>query len=107
MNLMIVIPIHFMPEDIPPFLNITDIFPYTCSYNPILHPAIGPFNLSMSLRAERMCDLDVTIIEHLFPLRNSFISNLFVLTPDAVPALYKPKYGMRICVILKWCSIAQ
>jgi hypothetical protein len=99
MNLVVVIPAEFLVQDLLGMVDLSDVLSDTGSDQPILEPAIGPFDLAVSLRRERMNDLHIAVLENLFPLRGDFIGQKMVFTPDRVPSLDKSKNRVRIDII--------
>ena len=54
-------------------LDLGDIFSDTGTDEVVLEPAIGSLDLTSGLGGEGMDDLDVAVLEDLFPLRGGFI----------------------------------
>ena len=73
MNLLVVISMEFLVQDHLGMVNISDIFSDTGSDQMVLEPAIGSLNFTSGLRREGMGDLDITVLQDLFPLRGGFI----------------------------------
>ncbi len=99
MDLMVIITVDLMIENFLGVLYVSDVFPHTCSNEPILEPPIGSFNFAFCLGRERIGDFYITVIHDLFPLGIGFIGELVMGTPVGVSALHKPKYGMAIDVV--------
>jgi hypothetical protein len=72
-NLVVVISTEFLVQDPLSLLDIGDILPDAGSDQSILEPAIGSFNLASGLGRKRVDDLDIAVLENLFPLRSGLI----------------------------------
>jgi len=101
MNLLVVISMEFLVQDPLGLFDFSDIFPDAGSDESVLEPAIGSFNLASGLRGERMGDLYIAVLEHLFPLRNRLIGEEVVFIPEGVSSPDKTKDRVRIDIIGK------
>lgn len=82
MDLMVVKAIDFGTEDLPGLDDRLDVFSGTGSDEPILEPAIRPFNLAFGLRREGIARLDVTVPQDPFPLRVDIIRDQTIFSPE-------------------------
>jgi hypothetical protein len=62
----------------------------------VLQPPIGALYFAFVLRRQIINDLDVAVIEDLFPLRVGFIGERAMVSPDGVRVLDKAKDGMAV-----------
>ena len=99
MNLAVVISMEFLVKDFLGVLDFGHVFADTGSDEVVLEPSVRPFDFAPSLRGKRMGDLDIAILQHLFPLRGRFIGQEMVLIPEGVSSPDKPKDGVRIDII--------
>ena len=54
-----------------------------------------------------MGDLDITVLQNLFPLRSRLIGQKVVFSPDRVSSLDKSEDGMRIDIVGERKAIAK
>jgi hypothetical protein len=98
-NLVMVISSEFLVEDLLSLLDLDDIFSDAGSDEVILEPAIRSFNLASGLRGKGMDDLDIAVLENLFPLRGGFIGQEVVLIPEGVSSPDKSEDRVRIDIV--------
>jgi hypothetical protein len=97
----------FLPKNVLCRFNIGDIFPDTGSNQMVLEPTVRPFNLAFGLGGKSVCDFDITVLQHLFPLRGGLIGQKVVFSPDGVSSLDKSEDGMRIDIVGEGEAIAK
>ena len=97
--MMIVIAVDFGAQDLPGLGDGLDVFSGAGSDQPILEPAIRPFDFAFGLRRERIARLDVTVPEDPFPLRVDIIGDQIMFSPDGVSALDEPEDGVKVGII--------
>jgi hypothetical protein len=101
MDLTVVIPVEFTVEKGLSLSYIGDIFPDTRSDKSVLKPLIGALYLPLGLRRQRIDYLYITVVEDLLSLRIGLVGKDVVLSPERVPSLDKPEYGMGIHIVRK------
>lgn len=99
MDLVVVIAVDFEAEDLAGLGDRLGIFSGAGSDEPILEPAIGPFDLAFGLRGERIARLDVTVAKDPFPLGVDIIGGQIMFSPDGIPALDETENGVAVGVI--------
>jgi len=80
-------------------LDLGDIFSDTSTDEVVLEPAVGSFDLTSGLGGEGMDDLDIAVLENLFPLGGGFIGQEVVLIPEGVSSSDKSEDVVRIDII--------
>jgi hypothetical protein len=85
-NLTVVISMDLLSQDLLGRFNIGDIFSDTGSDQAVLEPTIRSFDFAPGLRRKGMDDLDIALLQHLFPLRSRVIGLKVVLIPEGVSA---------------------
>jgi hypothetical protein len=106
-NLAVVVSMDFLPENLLGRFNIRDIFSDTGSNQVVLEPTVRSFDLAFSLGRKSVCDFDVTVLQHLFPLRGGLIGQEVVFSPEGVSSLDKSEDGMRIDIVGEGEAIAK
>jgi hypothetical protein len=106
-NLMVVILVDFLPQDLLGWFDVGDIFSDTGSNQMVLEPTIGSFDFTSGLRGKGMDNLDVALLEHLFPLRSRFIRLKVVLIPKGISSPDKAKDRVGIDIIGERKAIAK
>jgi hypothetical protein len=99
MHLVIVIAVDFGTEDLAGLDDRLDVFSGTCSDEPILEPAIRPFDLAFGLRREGIARLDMTVPKDSFPLRIHIIRDQIVFSPERISTLDEAENGVTVGVI--------
>jgi hypothetical protein len=107
MNLMVVILVDFLAQDLLGRFEVGDIFSDTGSNQMVLEPTIGAFDFASGLRRKGMDDLNVALLEHLFPLRSRLIGLKVVLIPKGVSSPDKAKDRVGIDIIGEREAIAK
>lgn len=82
MDLTVVVPVELLLQDCLSLIDVGDVLPYAGPYQSILQPSIRAFDLTFCLGRQRIDNLDVTVLEHLLPLRTSFIGEKLVFPPE-------------------------
>ncbi len=98
-NLVVVISLEFLVENPLSLLDLGDIFSDTGTDEVVLEPAIGSLDLTSGLGGEGMDDLDIAVLEDLFPLRGGLIGQEVVLIPEGVSSPDKSEDGVRIDIV--------
>ena len=98
-NLAIIITMNFLVKDFLGMLDFGHIFSDTGSNQVVLEPTIGSFDLAFGLRREGMDDLDIALLQHLFPLGSRLIGLKVVLIPERVSSPDKAKDRVGIDII--------
>jgi hypothetical protein len=80
-------------------LNVGDIFSDTGSNQMVLEPPVRSFDLAFGLGGKSMCDFDMAVLQHLFPLRSGLIGQEVVFSPDGVSPLDKSEDGMGVYIV--------
>jgi hypothetical protein len=106
-NLAVVISVDFLSQDLLGRLDLGDIFSDTGSNQTILEPTIGAFDLTLGLGRKGISDLDMAILQNLFPLRGGFVGEEMVTFPDRIPSLDKSEDRMRVHIVGIGESIAK
>ncbi len=101
MDLTVVIPVELPVEKSLGLSYVRNIFPDARSDNSVLKPLIGPLDLTLGLWRQRIDYPDVTVIKDLLSLGISLIGKFVMLSPERVPSLDKPEYGMGIHIVRK------
>jgi len=91
--LVVVITVDFGTEDLSSFSECLNVFSGTSSYQPILEPAIRSFDLTFSLRRERIARFDMAFSQNLFPLGIDVIGLKIVFAPERITTLNEPENG--------------
>lgn len=73
MDLLVVIPVEFVVKNPLGLFDFGDILSDTGSDETILEPTIGSFNFTSGLRRKGVNDVDVAILQDLFPLRGGLV----------------------------------
>ena len=89
MNLMVVIAINFLMQDGTHIVEIGKLFESAGADDPILKPAIRPFDFAFGLWGKRIADLDRHQSHDLTPLRIDLIRLEHMLAPNTIPVLPK------------------
>ena len=97
----------FLPQDLLGRFDVGDIFSDTGSNQMVLKPAIGSFDFASGLRGKGMDDLDVALLQHLFPLRSGLIGLKVVLIPKRISSPDKAKDRVGIDIIGEGEAIAK
>jgi len=98
-NLVVVISSEFLVKEFLSVLDFGYIFSDTGSDESVLEPAVGSFDLASGLRGEGVDDLDIAVLEDLFPLRGGFIGEEVVFIPEGVSSPDKSEDRVRIDVV--------
>ena len=98
-DLAVVISMDFLVQDPLGLLDFGDIFPDAGSDEPVLEPAIRPFDFASGLRGKGMSHLHLAVFQDLFPLGSGLIGPKVVLIPEGVPTPDKAEDGVGIDVI--------
>jgi len=98
-DLAVVIAMKFLIKNLLSVLDFGHIFADTGSDQAVLEPPIRSFDFASGLRGERMDNLHIALLEHVFPLRSRFIGLKVVLIPEGVSSPDKPKDRVRIDII--------
>jgi hypothetical protein len=98
-KLLMVISVEFKIKNPLSLFNLFDVFSDTGSDQPVLEPTVGSFDFASGLGREGVNDLDVAILEDLFPLRGGFIGQEVVFIPEGVSSPDKSKDGVRIDIV--------
>ena len=99
MNLVVVIAGEFLIEDLLGLLDFGDILADTRSNQPVLQPAVGPFNFSFGLGGEGIGYFYLAVVEDLFPLGVGFVGEEVMVSPGGVSSLDEAEDGVRIYVV--------
>jgi hypothetical protein len=103
---MVVVPVHFLVENSVGMFYIDNVLPCTGSNESVLEPAVGAFNFAFSLRREGINNLNIAVIEHLFPLRVCFVGEQMMPVMEFISSPNEPEDGMGINVG-QWQAIGQ
>jgi hypothetical protein len=106
-DLVVVITVHLGSKDLAGIFDGFDVFSGTGSDEPILEPAIRPFDFAFGLRRERIARLDVTVPKDPFPLWVHIIGDQIMFSPDGIPALDEAENRVAVGVIGIGSAIAQ
>jgi hypothetical protein len=98
-SLAVVISVDFLVKGPLGLVDLGDIFPDTGSDQPVLKPAIRPFNFASGLRGKGMGHFYLAVFQDLFPLGSGFIGQKVVLIPEGVPPADKAEDGVGIDVV--------
>ena len=98
-DLAVVISVEFMGENPLGVFDFGDIFSDTGSDESVLEPTVRSFNLAPGLGRKGVNDLDIAVLEDLFPLRGGLIGEEVVFIPERVSSPDETKDGMRIDVV--------
>jgi hypothetical protein len=98
-NLTVVISVDLLSKDLLGRFDVGDIFTDTGSNQTILKPTIRSFDLTFGLGRKGIADLDIAILQDLFPLRGGFVGEEMVFSPEGVPSLNKSEDRMRVHII--------
>jgi hypothetical protein len=80
-DLAVVISMEFLVKDALGLLDVGYIFADTGSDEPVLEPAVRPFNFASGLRGKGMGDLHLAFFQNLFPLGSRLIGMKVVSIP--------------------------
>ena len=83
MHLMVIVAAHFVMQYFTRAVDLVDMFPCTCPDQPVLEPAIGPFDLALCFRGECVNDFHIAVMLDLLPLRCYIVCEQSVLSPYA------------------------
>jgi hypothetical protein len=98
-NLAVVISMEFLVKDLLGVLDFGHVFTDTGSDQPVLEPTIRAFDFASGLRWKGMGDLDIAVLQDLFPLRGRLIGQKVVLIPEGVSSPDESEDGVRIDII--------
>jgi hypothetical protein len=98
-DLSVVISVKFMGENSLGVFDFGDIFSDTGSDESVLEPTVRSFDFAPGLRRKGVNDLDVAVLENLFPLRGRFVCEEVVFIPERVSSADETKDGVRIDVV--------
>jgi hypothetical protein len=98
-DLPVVISVKFMSENPLGVFDFGDIFSDTGSDESVLEPTVRSFNLAPGLGRKGVNDLDVAVLEDLFPLRGCLIGEEVVLIPEGVSSPDKSEDGVRVDIV--------
>jgi len=98
-DLLIVIPVEFEVKNRLGLFDLGDILSDTGADESVLEPPIGSFNFASGLGREGVNDLDVAILQDLFPLRGGLIGEEMVFIPEGVSSSDKSKDRVRIDIV--------
>jgi hypothetical protein len=98
-DLPVVISVKFVGENPLGVFDFGDILSDTGSDETILEPTIRSFDFAPGLGRKGVNDLDIAVLENLFPLRGCLIRKEVVFIPERVPSPDEAKDGMRIDVV--------
>jgi hypothetical protein len=73
----------------------------------VLEPTIGPFHFALGLRREGIGDFHIAILQNLLPLRDSFICEKMMFSPERVPPLNKSEDGMGVYIVAVRESVSK
>jgi len=90
-KLAVVISVEFMIKNPLGLIDFGDILSDTGSDQSVLEPAIRTFNLASGLRRKGMNNLDIAVLQNLFPLRGGFIGQKMMFSPEGVSSLDESK----------------
>lgn len=99
MDLLVVIPVEFVVKNPLGLFDFGDILSDTGSDETILEPTIGAFNFTSGLRRKGVNDVDVAILQDLFPLRGGLVGEEVVFIPEGVSPPDKSKDRVRIDIV--------
>ena len=99
MDLLVVISVEFVVKNPLGLFHFGDILSDTSSDESILEPAIGSFDFASGLGREGVNDLDVAILQDLFPLRGGLIGQEVVFIPEGVSSPDKSKDRVRVDIV--------
>jgi hypothetical protein len=98
-NLAVVISMEFLVKNLLSVFDLGDIFTDTGSDKVVLEPTVRPFNFTSGLRGKRVGDLDLAILQDLFPLRGCLIGQEVVLIPEGIPSPDKSEDRVGIDIV--------
>ena len=98
-NLAVVISMEFLVKNLLGVFDLGYIFTDTGSDEVVLEPTVRPFDFASGLRGKRVGDLDIAILQNLFPLRGRFIGQEVVLIPEGVPSSDKSEDRVGIDIV--------
>jgi hypothetical protein len=98
-DLPMIVPVDFLVEDPLALFDFGDVFSDAGANESILEPSIRAFDFAFGLRGAGISDVDVAILEDLFPLGSGLISQETMFSPEGVSSLDKTKNRVRIHVI--------
>jgi len=98
-NLSVVIPMDFLPEDLLGGFDVGDIFSDTDSDQPVLEPAIRAFHFPFGLWRQGIGDFHIAILKDLLPLSCSLVGQEVMFSPEGVPPLNKSEDGMGVYIV--------
>jgi hypothetical protein len=99
MDLLVIISVEFMVKDPLGLFDLGDILSDTGSDESVLEPTIGSFDLTSGLGRKGVNNLDIAILEDLFPLRGRLIGEEVVFIPEGVSSPDKSEDRVRIDVV--------
>ncbi len=91
MDLLVIIPIEFMVKNSLGLFDLGDILSDTGSDETILEPTIGSFDFASGVGRKGVNDVDVAILQDLFPLRGGLVGQEVVFIPEGVSSSDKSK----------------
>ena len=98
-KLLVVISVEFMIKNPLGLFDFFDLFSDTGADASVLEPTIGSFDFASGLGRKGVNDLDVAILEDLFPLRGGLIGEEVVFIPEGVSSADKSKDRVRIDIV--------
>jgi hypothetical protein len=98
-KLLVVISVEFKIKNPLGLFDLFDIFSDTGADESVLEPAIGSFDFASGLGGEGVNDLDVAILQDLFPLRGGLVGQEVVFIPEGVSSPDKSEDRVRIDIV--------
>jgi hypothetical protein len=98
-KLLMVISVEFMIKNPLSLFNLFDVFSDTGADESVLEPTIGSFDFAPGLGRKGVNNLDVAILQDLFPLRGGLIGEEVVFIPEGVSSPDKSKDRVRIDIV--------
>ena len=83
-DLAVVISVKFMVKNPLSLFDLFDVFSDTGTDEPVLEPAIRSFHLALGLGRKGVNDLDIAVLEDLFPLGGCLICEEVVFVPKSL-----------------------
>jgi hypothetical protein len=99
MNLLVIISVEFLVKNPLGLFDLGDILSDTGSNQAVLEPTIGSFNFASGLGRKGVNDLDVAILQDLFPLRGGLVGQEVVFIPEGVSSPDKSEDRVRIDIV--------
>jgi hypothetical protein len=98
-KLLMVISVEFMIKNPLSLFDLFDVFSDTGADESVLEPTIGSFDFAPGLGRKGVNNLDVAILQDLFPLRGGLIGEEVVFIPEGVSSPDKSKDRVRIDIV--------